>query len=130
MMPKDEDIDILQNLEFVVAQVWRKHREMTDHAALRAYDAVFEQYRAEERGHTPKPCTLTGLEGETFEGLQAMCEYRLGRKPLSDAADEPIEPVSLERLVDCLRRLRKSVERHTKHGGRQSYLTFIDRFVP
>jgi hypothetical protein len=131
MMPPEENLDILQNLESAVAQVWRRHPEMSDYVAQRAYDAAYQQYRDEARGHTPKPCALTGLDREVFDALSAICEFRLGRNALSGGPDEPaISPVPVSRLLDCLRELRKSVERHTKFGGRQGYLTFIDGFLP
>jgi len=120
----------LQNLEFSVAQVWRAHPEMTDYAALRAYEAAFKMYREQLRGHVAKPATLTGLDGETCEAVIAMCEIRLGRRagPAEDLAGVP--PVPLEKMVAYLRELAKSVERHTLICGRQGYLTFIDKFVP
>ena len=130
MKPQDKHLDILQNLESAIVEVWRRHPEMTDHVALRAYDAAYEQYRAEARGHTPKPCQLTGLDRESFDAVIGICEYRLGRRALPDESGEPITPVSPSTLVECLRELRKSVERHTEAGGRQGYLTFIDQFLP
>jgi len=126
----DENLDVLQNLEFCVAQVWRAHPEMTDYAALRAYQAAFKLYRDQWRGHTPKPPTLTGLDAAVFEAVTAMCEIRLGRRagPAEELAGLP--PVPLENLVGCLRQLAKSVERHTLMSGRQGYLSFIDKFLP
>ena len=126
----DENLDVLQNLEFSVAQVWRAHPEMTDYAALRAYEAAFKFYRDQSRGHVTKPPTLTGLDAEVFEAVNAMCEVRLGRRAGPDEALAGIEPILLEKLVSCLRELAKSVERHTQMGGRQGYLTFIDKFLP
>jgi hypothetical protein len=125
----DDKLDILQNLEFSVVEVWRAHPEMSDYTALRAYEAAFQIYRAELRGHTPRPPVLTGLDAEAFEAVKAMCGFRLGRKPCPGAGPELIPPISLELLVDCLRELGRSVERHTKMEGRQGYLTFIDQYV-
>ena len=130
MNSEPKNIDVLQNLESVVVTVWRKHREMSDHVAARAYEAAFERYRAEARGHQPKPCLLAGIDREVFDAVTAMCEFRLGRLPLADGPAESIPPISVAKLVDCLRELRKSVERHTKRGGRQGYLTFVNGFLP
>jgi hypothetical protein len=126
----EDNLDILQNLEFAVVEVWRRHPEMTDHVAARAYEAAFAHYRAESRGHQPKPCALTGLDRETLDALVAMCEFRLGRGPIAGGPAEPIPPIPVTTLMDCLRELHKSVERHTKRGGRQGYLSFIDGFLP
>jgi hypothetical protein len=129
-IPNDK-LDLLQNLEFSVVTVWRAHPELTDYAALRAYEAVRQLYRAELRGHVPKPHGLTGLEATAFDALKTMCEFRLGRGTLPGLNEPPPQPpVALELLVDCLRELEKYVERHTKAAGKQGYLTFIDGFLP
>lgn len=125
----DDKLDILQNLEFSVVEVWREHPEMTDYTALRAYEAAFQLYRAEQRGHAPKPPNLNGLDAAAFEALKAMCEFRLGRSPCPIPGPESLPAIPLEILLDCLRELSKSVERHTKRGGRQGYLIFIDQFL-
>ncbi len=130
-MPKDEDLDVLQNLEFAIVGVWREHREMTDYNALRAYEAARLFYRAEQRGQPPKTPDLTGLDATAFEAVRSMCEFRLGRVAHSTLSQEPAPAaVPLEQLVGCLQTLTKSVERNTKRGGRQGYLQFIDGFLP
>ncbi len=126
----DRNLDILQNLEFAVVEVWRGHPDITDYVAQRAYEAAFELYRAEARGHPPKPPQLTGLDRTVFDALTAICEFRLGRRAAPDAGPPGLPPVPVTQLVDCLRELKKSVERHTKLQGRQGYLRFIDGFLP
>ncbi len=129
MTPKDEDLPILQNLEFTIAQLWRAHPEMTDYTALRVYESAFQWYRSESRGATPKPATFSGLDGQALEALMGTCEFLLGRRALEAAEGEKVGPVPLEQLVACLRELGKSVERHTQMSGRRGYLTFIDKYV-
>lgn len=129
--------DVLQNLEFLVVQSWQEHPDLTDYAVERAYEAAFQIYRAEARGRTVKEPALTGWEGELLANLRVMCEWRLGREKIAveegaDAPDEeppPSDPLPLDELVDCLRRLLKSVQRHTRRGGRQGYLSFIKQFM-
>jgi hypothetical protein len=128
----EEFQDVLQNLEFAVAEVWRAHPEMSDYTALSGYQAVFQFYRAEFRGQTPRPPSLQGLDAEVFDHLKSICEWRLGRGPApgAPAEAEKLKPIPLDKLLDCLRELTRSVERHTKASGRQGYLTFIDQFLP
>ena len=126
----DDKLDLLQNLEFSVVEIWRAHPEMSDYTALRAYEAAFQAYRAEMRGHAPKQPPLSGIDAEAFEAVKAMCEFRLARQPCPISGVEEIPPISLQLLADCLRELMRSVERHTKLDGRQGYLTFIDQFLP
>jgi hypothetical protein len=125
----DDNLDLLQNMELSVVEIWRAHPEMSDHVALRAYEAAFQFYRAEPRGHTPKPHALTGLDAATFDAVRAMCDFRLARGhcPVPGPADMPAIP--LQEIVDCLRGLSKFVARHTKLGSRQGSLTFIEGFL-
>lgn len=129
MSTEPKNIDVLQNLEFAVVKVWESHREMSDHVAARAYEAAFERYRAESRGQQPKACTLAGIDREVFDEVVQICEWRLGRSSGPKSGGEPMPSIPVEELVDCLRQLRKSVERHTASGGRQGYLTFVSKFV-
>jgi hypothetical protein len=128
----EENLDVLQNLEFAIVEVWRAHPEMTDYHAQRAYEAARQFYRAEQRGKPAPPPALTGLEAIAFAELQKMCEFRLGRDPGPPATaseDVPVPPLPVEKLVACLQELAKSVERHTRSGGRQGYLQFVDKFI-
>jgi hypothetical protein len=130
---QEENLDVLQNLEFAVVEVWRANPEMTDYVALRAYEAARQYYRAELRGQPPKPPALTGLDAVAFAALKQMCEFRLGRDsgppPASEKDTVPVPPLPLEKLLACLQELAKSAERHTRSGGRQGYLQFIDGFL-
>jgi hypothetical protein len=126
----DRNLDVLQNLEFAVVEVWRKHPDMTDYVEQRAYEAAFEWYRAEARGHLPKAPSLSGLDQVAFDALKGMCELRLGRGESVLGAAQSLPAIPVPVLVDCLRQLRKSVERHTQLEGRQGYLQFIDGFLP
>ena len=125
----DDFPDVLQNLEAVVLEASREHPEMSDYTALSAYQAAFQHYREEMRGHAPKPSALRGLDNEVFERVKSICEYRLGRGPGPKDISEKITPIPVDKLVDCLRKLVESVELHTSMEGRRGYLTFIAQFV-
>ncbi len=126
----EDKLPILQNLEFSVLEVWRANPEMTDYAALRAYETAFQFYRGEFRGRATNLPELKGHDAAAFEALKVMCEFRLGRANGPSISPDIIPPIPLELLMDCLRELGKSVQRHTKLGGRQGYLTFIARYMP
>ncbi len=40
-----------------------------------------------------------------------------------------METVSLEVIVACLKRIRKSIQKWNKRGGRQGYLTYVHQFL-
>lgn len=125
----EEYQDVLQNLEFSVIALFRENPEMTDYVALRAYEAAYERYRAEQRGHTPKPHGLTGLDAKACEAVCAICEFQLGRDPGPGRSGPAIKPLSAEEIVACLRRLTRSVKLHTERAGRQGYLNYVGHFV-
>jgi hypothetical protein len=122
--------DVLQNLEMSVVSVFRRNPTMTDYVALRAYEAAYEHYRAEQRGHPAKPHGLTGLDATTFAAVEAICEFRLGRAPGPDPKGPPVKPITAEEIVTCLRRLARSVKLNTARAGRQGYLNFVAHFLP
>ena len=129
MAVQDQYTDVLQNLEQAVVSIFRQNPDMTDYVVQRAYEAAYERYRAEQRGHVPKPPGLTGLDAATYDAVCAMCEFRLGRSPGPARGGPPIEPLTAEEMVACLRRLARSVKLHTGRAGRQGYLNFVAHFV-
>lgn len=133
MKIEDQHPDLLQNIEFVVAQLYRKHPDMTDYSVVRVYEALIDLYSGERIGRPPRLAVGAGLEQETLDATKGICEWRLGRNPLpAEDSGEPAqspETVDVETLLLCLKRLRKSVEKWTKHEGRQGYLHFMSQFV-
>ena len=131
MRIEEERLDVMQNLEFAVARAYERHPEMTDYVVLRTYEALLQAYSAEVTGRTPKPVTADGLDAELLRQVKQMCEWRLGRSNLSPVQDEApeCEPLDVPTLVLCLKRLVKSVNKWTKHRGRQGYLDFMTQFV-
>jgi hypothetical protein len=131
MRIEEEHQDVLQNIEFAVAHIYRRNPEMTDYPVLRTYEALVHAYSAEVTGRMPKPVEPEGLEAELLRDVKRMCEWRLGRSDIEATQDEAPEcdPIDLPTLVLCLKRLVKSVNKWNKHGGRQGYLNFMTQFV-
>jgi len=126
--------DVLQNIEFGITQVYRNHSEMTDWEALAAIEALLRAYRAEARGRQTAPPSLDPLADKVYDLVKMMCEWRLGREmPFSSEGGEPVgfsmEPITLDEIIVCLKRVRKSINRWNRRGGRQGYLTFVSQFV-
>jgi hypothetical protein len=128
---KDSDLPALRELESVILNVWRQHEAMNDYTAGRAYDTAYQHFRARLRGREPKPVALAGTDLDAFKALHEVCERLLtsGPAPLKGLADGKSSPVTVEKLVEYLRELNRSVQRHTKTGGQHGYLKFIRDFV-
>jgi len=125
--------DVLQNIEFGIVQVYRDHPHMTDWQALNAIEALLRAYQAEAKGIQPPPRPQDPLAQEVYGSVAAMCEWRLGRGTLWDKEGKPMEtgpqPITLDEMVACLKRIRKSINRWTQRGGRQGYLSFVSQFI-
>ena len=126
--------DVLQNIEFGIMRVYRENFEMTDWDALTAVERLIRDYQAEAKGRQSKPPSLPSLPQQAYDSVRVMCELRLGRETLLDEDDQPVElemtPLSLDEIITCLKRIRKSINLWTREGGRQGYLTYIDQFMP
>jgi len=126
--------DVLQNIEFGIVQVYRDHPEMTDWQALDAVEAVLRKYQAETRGRQARLPTLDLVAEEARDRVETMCEWRLGRAaPFMDEEEQRLEispePISLDEIIACLKRIRKSIKYWKRQGGQQGYLTFVEPFI-
>jgi len=130
---EEEHLDILQNIEFAIMSVYRENPLLVDFDVEAAINALISLYHTQSQNHEPRPVSLNERATLVYERVEAMCEWRLGREELLSAdmrerGPRP-EPVTLDVIVACLKRIRKSVQRWNKEGGRQGYLTFVGRFV-
>src|SRR5919197_5605614 len=77
-----------------------------------ALDALIRGYVLEEQGAGTRASRLSGPAQRVHDLARRMCEWRLGRQPLT--ADDPAEArppigeLSMAELVLCLKRIRKS----------------------
>jgi len=127
---EDTHLDVLQNIEFAIVSVYRERRNLLDYDVMRALDALIEVYRAESRGHTPKEIPLPEPERLVFHRAKDMCEFRLGRKELGITGQMTAgAEKTVDEILACLRKIRKSVDRWNKRGGQQGYLQFVSQYV-
>ncbi|MDD4091833.1 MAG: hypothetical protein PHQ63_04685 [Smithellaceae bacterium] len=119
--------DVLQNIEFAIVSIYREKLEMTDYAVMRSLEAIINHYSAEKTGKRPRNYSLDETEKEIFRQVQSVCEWRLGRP--SSFGMPGIIPISLDEIIQCLKRILKSVEKWNKHEGIQGYLRFVSQYV-
>jgi len=134
MKAEEEYLDILQNIEFAIIQEQRLNSNLIDMDVRDAVNALLQVYGAEERQHRPPEIELAGKPEKLFRAVKTVCEWRLGRTtelPQPDGTSEvQPEPVGVNEILICLKRIQKSIRRWNKHGGRQGYLSFVAQFVP
>ncbi len=126
--------DVLQNIEFGIVRVYREHPQMSDWQALAAIEALLRAYQAEVKGRPPRHVALDALSEKVYIAVRVMCEWRLGRETFYDDDGPPVdfepEPITVKEMIDCLKRVRKSINLWTRRSGRQGYLTFVQQYIP
>jgi hypothetical protein len=62
-----------------------------------------------------------------------MCDWRIGRASMKDDKGKEVkmdtEPLTVEEIIACLKRIRKSIETWYKRGGRRGYYEFVRQYV-
>ena len=130
---EDDYQDVLQNMEFAIIAVYRRRQELVDYDVDVVLAALVKGYQAEQRQREKPAIRLTELRQEVYDSVEAMCEFRLGRTELVDSQHSQfvssLSPLTIDEILACLKRIRTSVKRWTRDGGRQGYLTFVDEFI-
>lgn len=125
---EEEYEDHLKDLETGIVEVYRENPTMSDFDVLRALEAAINRYVTEQRQRTPRAFPLRGVDKIVYEELVATSELLLGRDPPEELSG--IEAISLDEIIQCLKRVEKSVQRWNKQGGNQGYLRFVSQHIP
>lgn len=128
---EDEYLDALHNIESALLTACRRMPSAEDYDALSAINALMRAYQAELNQRQPPAIRLGPAAENIRDAVQITCEIMLGRQPLTDERGRPLEmgTITPAEMVACLKRVRKSIERWTKEGGRRGYLDFISEFL-
>ncbi len=125
----EENLPILYALERTVVQFWQRYPDTSDHTVKRVYEMAAKVYRAEATGHELQMPEAEGADAALFDDLLQVCR-QLRSTGADDARGGPATgPVSAETLFQCLRRLIRSVDKHTRVGGSRGYLDLLSRYV-
>ncbi len=130
---EDQYLNVLYNIEVQILQVYRDRPDLCGPDIERGLDALRKSYVAEIRRQEPKKLMLNELEEQVFIRVKALCELLLGRVEAFDKDGNPIEvdlePLSLDEIVQCLKRIIRSVQFWTREGGSKGYVTYIQQFI-
>ncbi len=128
---EDRYLDVLQNIEFAIVSTYREHPELADSNVERVLELLIRVYGAEANQRPAPPMHLAELDAQLADRIRAMCDWRLGRGEGLSTEAGPVqpEPKTADEMIACLKRIRLSVKRWTKQGGRQGYLNFINEYV-
>lgn len=128
---EDQYLDVLHNIEAAIVSVFREHSTLTDYEVEKSLNELIVAYRAEGQRRTPAVKDLSASGKLVHARVRVMCEWRLGRQALYNAEEEAFqpEPITLDEIVICLKRIRKSVQTWTRRHGSQGYLQFVNGFI-
>jgi hypothetical protein len=133
MAVEEEYLDVLQSIEFAIVSTYHDHPEMVDAHVMRALEAVIGSYRAEVAGRAPEEFSAASVEADLYRAIRNMCEWRLGRLSLREIEAAELgpapEPIKVDEILLCLKKILKSVNRWNKTGGQRGYLAFIVQYV-
>lgn len=128
----EQFLDVLQNIEQAIFRVYQNQPDLLDLDVIDALDALIRRYAGERQGRIPSPPRLAERAAKVFSAAERMCEWRLGRAALNEEDDTVIpqeQANSLDDIVLCLKRIRKSVHTWNEQAGRQGYLDYIAHFL-
>lgn len=128
---EEKYLDVLQNIEFAIQLGYKNHNDLTDYEVSFALEALIEFYTAKERNRDPRNFNLSDNSVIIYELAQDMCEIRIGNKKfIEEDENNSVSPVSINEILDCLKKIKKSVAKWTKSNGRQGYLDFVKNYIP
>jgi hypothetical protein len=129
---EDQYPGVLRNIELAIIGVYRADRALLDAHVADALDGLMRVYQAEARGRGGPNLRLSPPAQAVFAAAKSMCDWHLGRETVVNAegvAQDPGPALSVEEIMPCLKRLRRSVEHWTRQNGRQGYLSYVDGFL-
>lgn len=131
---EEEYADVLQNIEAAIVEVFRNNTQVVDRDVLAAVEALIKTYkRSVSRSGLPSPGP-PGRAGSVYNQCLRICEWRLGKRPFEDGKLEESDPkpgeLSVDEIVLCLQRLRKSIRFWHAQAGPRGYLKYVQQFFP
>ncbi|MEO8209358.1 MAG: hypothetical protein ABI840_02265 [bacterium] len=131
MSIENKYLDVLQNLEFAIQSVYKTQKDLTDYEVLFAIESLIEFYTAQERKREPRDFKLSENSIKVFAELKSISDFRIGkRKLIEDDVEVNIDFILISELLNCLKKIKNSLNKWTKIYGRQGYLNFVKNYMP
>ncbi len=123
-------LDILQNIENAILDVFETTPELRDPDIILALERLASQYTREKKKLPTLPVALPERSMLIFNAVRAACELRLDRTALVEIEDHEFAyRVPLRLLIPCIDRVLKSAHTWHKRDGQRGYLQFIGKFL-
>jgi hypothetical protein len=133
MSVEEKHLDVLQNMEFAIVQIYRSTTDLIDLEVLNAIESLIRTYNLEVKGGFAASPKVKGISATVTAAVKEVCELRLGRTSADNkwiqSTDEITEAKTVQSIIDCLKRIQSSIKFWTKKEGRQGYLNYINKFI-
>ncbi|MFT5193018.1 MAG: hypothetical protein ACI9EW_000176 [Cellvibrionaceae bacterium] len=135
MKVEEEYQDVLMNIEFAILGEYRNNRDLRDYDIDVVINTAIRYYDAQRKQKVIKLGTLSDQQQQVYDSLFVITILLLnGFSGLQTKDGQEISipesrKISVEVLILCLKRIRKSVKLWTKRNGPKGYLTFLDTFL-
>lgn len=123
--------DVLQNIESSIVGIYREYRGLADFQVDAALEALGRTYHRQTISGAPV-MPKGELARKVYDAVKLTCDWRLGQYNVVDEEEQPIavEPITVDEIQSCLKRVRKSIEMWNKGSGSQGYLNYVDQSLP
>lgn len=130
---EEKYLDVLQNIEFSLVTSYKANPNLVDTGTMYVIDTLIKFYTGQMQGREVALPQFKPEEQATYDKVKEVCEWRLGRAPWVINKGEEVKlesrALTVEEIIACLKRIRKSIEKWYKESGRRGYYDFVKRFV-
>lgn len=127
----DEYLIILRGIESAIISIYHANRSLADYQVDTALEALGRSYAGEARGKPPiLPKNL--LAQQVYQAVKATCDWQMGRENIVDETGQPLpvdDAITIDEVLACLKRIRKSISLWNKEAGSQGYLQYVSQFL-
>ncbi len=128
---EDDYLNILQNIEASIVRVFNANPGLGDLQVDSAIESLIRTYQGEgvKRGPViPRSDSAHAV----YTAIKKVSDWRLGRISFENDEGQSIiieDPLTMDELIACFKRIRKSIQTWNKRNGSQGYLTYISMFI-
>ena len=126
--------NVLLNIEVQVIDIAHDNPEIADYQVEKVYSALLSKYKALARGKEAKDINFKNPTDLLYDQVNGVCGFFVGdiepENEDGEVIDIPMEKISYQDMIACLKYLRKSVKLWNKEGGQKGYLNYVEEFVP
>lgn len=120
--------DSLHAIEYEIVMFYDDNPEMSDYTVMRSLEALMDHYVAKKIGRSPRDFSLDEMELELVACLISASDILIN--PASNPDVPPgTNPLSIDEILACLKRILKSVKMWNKNEGKRGYLDFVSKYV-